>query len=49
MKVSRLPMLNTRRPATVSSVFELAANFEMVFFEILPSAWKADFHRASHI
>ena len=33
----------------VSNVFELAAYFEMVFFEILSSAWKADLHRASHI
>ena len=40
---------STRRPATASGVFELAAYFEMVFLEILPSAWKPGFLRSGHI
>ena len=30
---------NTRQPATVSRVFELAKYYEMVFLKILPSAY----------
>ena len=46
MKVSRLITIfiaaNTRQPATASSVFEVVTYFEMVFLEILPSAYKVD-------
>ena len=34
---------NTGWPATASSMFELAAYFEMVFLKISPSALKAGF------
>ena len=43
MKVS---IANTRRPATASSLLELAEYCEMVFLEISPSAQKADFPRS---
>ena len=53
IKVSRLLCsllpICTRQPATASSVFELAAYFEMVFLKILPSAKMAGFSRAGHI
>ena len=46
MKFSRLLRMfiaaNTRRPATGGRVFELAEYFEMVFLEILPSAYVSD-------